>query len=53
MRHDIRRTTWSVLPAALEKAGRLAFPECKSPKTVPDDQWNELITAYVTWHHTL
>jgi hypothetical protein len=52
-KHTIKRTAWSVLPAPLEVAGRLAFPDCKSPRSVPDDKWNELVLAYITWHHIL
>ena len=47
----IKRSTWSVLPKALHDAGTLAFPNCKSPRSVPDDKWEKLVTAYKTWHH--
>jgi hypothetical protein len=48
---DIKRTTWSKLPVILAEAGQLAFPECKSPRTVPDSKWQKLCLAYQTWHH--
>lgn len=51
--HILRKTTWSVLPASLSEAGKLAFPECKSPRTVPDDKWQKLVIAFDTWHHIL
>jgi hypothetical protein len=47
----VKRSTWSVLPVALHDAGRLAFPDCKSPRSIPDDKWKKLIIAYKTWHH--
>lgn len=50
---EIKRTTWSVLPAALSVAGKLAFPECKSPRTVPDDKWEKLVIAYKAWWHVM
>ena len=48
-----KRTTWSVLPASLSEAGKLAFPDCKSPISVPDDKWDKLVVAYKTWLHIL
>ena len=50
---EMKRTTWSVLPAALVEAGQLAFPNCKSPRTIPDDKWTKLVVAYKTWYHVL
>lgn len=48
---NLKRTTWSILPASLHEAGTLAFPNCKSPRTVPDDKWEKLAVAYKTWYH--
>lgn len=46
-----KRTVWNSLPYVLAEAGQKAFPNCKSPRSVPDDKWNKLLVAYETWHH--
>lgn len=48
---EIKRTTWSVLPWSLQEAGQLAFPNCKSPRSVPDDKWEKLVLSFKVWHH--
>lgn len=45
------RTTWNALPAGLLEAAKFAFPNRRSPKSIPDEKWAQLMVAYGTWHY--
>lgn len=45
------RTTWSALPPGLMGAVKLAFPNRRSPKSIPDEKWDQIVVGYETWHY--
>lgn len=50
-RLNVPRTTWSALPAGLLEVAKLAFPNRRSPKSIPDEKWEQIVVAFETWHY--